>query len=225
MKKVLFAILAVFTILGTVVCLGFALFYRPSQETVYDMSEAGISELTERATFQIADLEILERYAIKVIQESDGSNGMPEDSAYYVYDASAAVGEYTPWAEYYVVRFADREKEYVASLTVSAGKNISPEKLPVSITACVNAFPASAGADEDKLGKLRQAALESCAQRTGAEKAAITLSYQAESADHLQAAIDKEAAEIKLAMGITGAILAAFSVWFILIYLKRVNGF
>jgi len=124
-KKVLFAILAVFTILGTVVCLGFALFYLPSQETVYDMSEASLSELTERATFQIADLEILERYAIKVIQESDGSNGMPEDSAYYVYDASAAVDEYTPWAEYYVVRFTDREKEYVASLTVSAGKNIS----------------------------------------------------------------------------------------------------
>ena len=67
--------------------------------------------------------------------------------------------------------------------------------------------------------------MESCAQHTGAEKAAVTLSYQAESAEHLQSAIAKDAAEIKLAMGITGTILAAFSVWFILIYLKRVNGF
>lgn len=225
MKKVLLAILAIFTILGTVVCLGVAIFYQPKPETVYHMSTARLSEMRERTVFYIENLEVLERYAIKVIQENDGSNGMPEDSAYYVYDASAAVDEYTPWAEYYVVRFTDREKEYVASLTVSAGKNISLEKLPVSITACVNVFPASADASEDKLGKLRQTALESCAQRTGAEKAAVTLSYQAESADHLQSAIAKDAAEIKLAMGITGTILAAFSVWFILIYLKRVNGF
>lgn len=225
MKKVLFAILAVFTILGTVVCLGFAVFYRPAQETVHDMSAATISGLNERTAFQIEDLEILERYAIKVIQESDGGNGMPEDSTYYVYDASAAVDEHTLWAEYYVVRFTDREKEYVASLMVSAGKDVSLENIPVSITACVNAFPASSGADDDKLGQLRQAALEDWAQRTGAEKATVTLGYQAESADLLRSSVDKDATEIRLAMGITGVILAAFSVWFILIYLKKVNGF
>ena len=56
MKKVLFSILALFTVLGTIVCLGFAILYQPKPETVHHMSTASISQMRERTVFYIEDL-------------------------------------------------------------------------------------------------------------------------------------------------------------------------
>lgn len=223
MKKVLLAILAIFTILGTVVCLGVAIFYQPKTETVYHMSTASISSMKERTLFYIEDLEVLERYAFKTIEQPSDEDGQPKEAIYHIYDASQPMDEFTLLYEYYVVKFADAEKEYIAALTVSAGKDVALENTPVSITACVNAFPAST--DDDQLGKLRQAALDDCATRTGIAKANVTFGYQAKDPIARLDAIDQDTTEVKLTMGITGLILAAFSVWFILIYLKKVNGF
>lgn len=225
MKKVLFSILALFTVLGTLVCLCFAILYQPKPETVHHMSTASISQMRERTVFYIEDLEVLKRYAFKTVEERSDADGQPEESVYYVYDASQPMDEHKLLSEYYVVKFADEEREYIASLTVSADMAVPLENTPVHITACVNAFPASAGKDSDQLGQLRTAALEDWAQRTGTQKANVTFGYQAEDPVARLDTIKQDTNEVKLAMGITGIILAAFSVWFVLIYFKKVSGF
>ena len=189
------------------------------------MSTASISQMQERTVFYIEDLEVLERYAFKTVEERSDADGQPEESVYYVYDASQPMDEHTLLSEYYVVKFADEEREYIASLTVSADMAVPLENTPVHITACVNAFPASAGTDSDQLGQLRTAALEDWAQRTGTQKANVTFGYQAEDPIARLDTIKQDTNEVKLAMGITGIILAAFSVWFVLIYFKKVSGF
>ena len=223
MKKgisIFLRIVFVLMIIGAIECAIFAIVYQGDAVQVENASDISIADINEHTILYVENLEILERYAFKTVEEYRDSEGTYVDTTYYVYEASHPMDNHELFAEYYIVKFCDKNnKEYLASLSVAADDDIagSLKNTPLQISACVGAAPLSNSAllntYDEQLKELRKTALNHYSQQSQTEQAHISLGYQAESIEQYNRDAEKDVVSFRVMMAILSVVLLAGAVW------------
>ncbi len=225
MKKgisVFLTIVYVLMIIGAIECGIFAIMYKGDNIKVENASDVTISDIDEYTILYVENLEVLERYAFKTVYEYRDSEGTYTDTTYYVYEDSHPMDKHELFAEYYIVKFHDKNnKEYIASLSVAADDDIasSIKNTPLQISACVGVSPISSttllNTYDKQLHEIRETSLNNYSQQLQAEKAHISLGYQAENIEQYNRDAEKSVVETRVMMAIFSAVLLAVAVWLI----------
>lgn len=231
MKKgisIFLTIVYVFMIIGAVECGIFAIMYKGDNIKVENASNINISDIDEYTILYVENLEVLEQYAFKTMYEYRDSEGTYTDTTYYVYEASHPMDKNKLFAEYYIVKFRDKNnKEYIASLSVAADDDIvsSLKNTPLQISACVGASPVSSttllNTYDKQLRELRETSLNNYSQQSQIEKAHISLEYQAGNIEQYNRNAGKDAVESRVIMAIFSVILFAVAIWLIRVVRKK----
>ena len=86
---------------------------------VENASNANISDIDDYTILYVENLEVLKRYAFETVYEYRDSEGSYTDTTYYVYEDSQPMDKHELFAEYYIVKFCDKNnKEYIERLIV-----------------------------------------------------------------------------------------------------------
>ena len=222
-------IICVFMIIGALECLIFSIMFKGDNTKIENASDINISDIDESTVLYIENLEVSERYAFETIDEYRDSEGTYEDTTYYVYDASQPMDEHELFAEFYIVKFCDKNnKERIASLSVPADCDIahSLKNTPLQISACFWVSPFSSDSfllntNDKKLNELRETSLNDYSQQSQIEQAHITLEYVSDSVEQYNQDKDKDDVELRVMMAIFGVLLMVASVWLILFVRKK----
>ena len=230
MKKgisIFLTIVYVLMIIGAIECAIFAITYKGDNIKVENASDINLSDIDEYTILYVENLEILERYAFKTVYEYRDSEGTYTDTTYYVYEASHPMDKHKLFAEYYIVKFRDKNnKEYIASLSVAADDDIasSLKNTPLQISACVGASPFSSttflNTYDKQLRELRETSLNNYSQQSQIERTHITLGYQAENIEQYNRDTEKDVVEVRVMMAIFSVALLAVAVWLIRVVRK-----
>lgn len=224
--KIFLKILAIFLLVAAVELLLITILYREKPVEIQNMADVNVSVMEQYSTVYIDELYILDRYAFETIHEyrKDYETGYSSDPVYFAYEGSQPMDKNELFVEYFVVKFTDQSgKEYVASMSVLAGKRYSPslKELPLKISAVAGAGIPSDGdiyfdfddSNDAKLFRWKTAALDKYAESLQIPQAGITLGYQAENIQHLQALQQREDRSFRISGVVGGVALLAAGVF------------
>ncbi len=232
MKKNFFAIkiiACVLIIICAIECMLFAILYNGEKIEIKNASDISLSDIDEHTTIYIEDFEILERYAFKTVYEYSDSEGSYSSDTYYVYEATHPMDKNELFAEYFIVKFCDKNnKEYITSLCIDASNEIasSLKNVPLQISACVwTLYPSSATAlssETDKqLIEIRETSLNNYSQQSQIERAPVIFEYQSESAEQYIQDNENDAIVARILVAILGIILLAVAAWLIRVIRRK----
>ena len=155
------------------------------------------------------EIEILERYAFRTKRVETDSEGTKTGTYYYVYDSSQPMDNNRLDAEYFVVRFCDKNgEEYVTSLWVPAGKTYSPHLSSGKTQMCVAPYSSGGSSDHKvKLLQLESAAVSRYTTEEGIKRASFSLEYKGATVEQYQKTENKLETRQNIVTIIFGAVL------------------